>query len=161
MVFAVPVDEIHEGCQGGGFARAHRPGDQHQSVLIAGERQDVFERQTDVLDGADLAIDDPEGHVIPEALFDDRGAVAAVRRGVSKVDVALAFEAGPLGVAEERTHEAGGVLRRQYLVIAPDGREFAEAAPGRWVGGGQVEVGAIVVAAELQVLIDMVENLMG
>ena len=40
------------------------------------------------------------------------------------------------------------------------GASCAEAAPGGRKGGGQVDVGAVVIASELEVLIDVVQNLM-
>ena len=46
-------------------------------------------------------------------------------------------------------------------MVVPDRQELTEAPPRRWKGGGEVNIGALVIAAELEVLIDVVENLMG
>jgi hypothetical protein len=45
-------------------------------------------------------------------------------------------------------------------MVGPDRGKLAETPPCRWIGGGEVEVRAIIIAPELKVLIDVIENLM-
>lgn len=45
-------------------------------------------------------------------------------------------------------------------MVRPDRRKLAETPPRGWVGGGEVKIGTIVVATELKVLIDVVQNVM-
>jgi hypothetical protein len=71
------------------------------------------------------------------------------------------LEPVPLGIAQKGAREAGGVLGREWLMVRPDGGERTEAPPCRWVGRGKMDVGAIVFATELKVLIDVIEDLMG
>ena len=161
MIFAIAVDEIDESRERGGLAGADRAGDEHEAVLITGERQDVFEWQADVFDRADLAVDDAEHHVIAEALLDDRGAVASARRGIGKVDVAALLEACPFGFRKERTGEFFSLFRGQRSMVIPNRREGAEASPCRRVAGGEVDIRAVVLSADLKVLVNVVEDLMG
>ena len=160
VVLAVAVDEIDEGGEGGGLAGTDGTGDQHEAVLIAGERKDVLERQADVFDRLDLVVDDPEGHVVAEALFDDGSAVASVRRGVGKVNISLFFEPFPFLRTEEGPGEALGVFGSERIVVGPNRRKLAKTSPCRRVGRREVEIRAIVIAAELEVLIDVIEDLM-
>ena len=161
VVLAIAVDEIDEGCERGRLAGADRSGDEHEAVLIAGERQDVFEWQADVFDRADVAVDDAKHHVIAKALLDDRGAVTTAGRRIGEVDVAAFFETGPFGFRKERAREFFGLFRGQRIMVFPDGRECAKAPPGRWVASGEVNIRAVVFTADLEVLVNVFEDLMG
>jgi hypothetical protein len=43
-------------------------------------------------------------------------------------------------------------------MIGPDRLELAEAAPGGRIGGGQMNVGTIILAAEFEIFVNVVEN---
>jgi hypothetical protein len=49
-------------------------------------------------------------------------------------------------------------LRREWRVVFPDGLKQAIAAPRRWVGGGEVNIGTTVFLAEAKVLVNVIEN---
>jgi hypothetical protein len=41
-------------------------------------------------------------------------------------------------------------------MIRPDGGKLAEPSPSGWIGCGEVEIRAIILAAQLEVLIDVI-----
>lgn len=159
VVFAVFVDEIDKSGERGGFSGTDGTGYEDQSVLITGEGNDAFERKPDFFHGADFIGDDPEGHVVAEPLFNDRGTITAVGVLVGEIDVAVGLEAIPLALFQKGFRQPFGIGSGEWRMIAPDWRKLAEAPPSGWVGSGDMNVGAIIFPSDSEVFVDVIENL--
>lgn len=148
VVLAVAIDEIEQSRQSRGFSRANGTSDEDESVVVAGERQDVFGRQADFLDGADFGIDDPEDHIEAKALTDDRGAKSAFTVIVSKIDIALFLQSFPFGFTEERLGQFESVLSGERRVVIPDRQQLADPAPSGRKSCGEVNIRGTILLAE-------------
>jgi hypothetical protein len=76
--------------------------------------------------------------------------------GVGKVDVALFLEPVPFLDPEEGLGQPLGIMGRQQRVILPDRRQLTEPPPSRRKGGRQMDIRAIVLSAELEVLVNVI-----
>ncbi len=119
----------------------------------------MFNGQADFLHGAEALVDNTECHVVAEALLDHGSAVAPIGADVGKVDIATLFQPVPFVITEERTCETLRFLRGKRRMIGPNRRELSIAAPCRWVCGSEVEIGAFILATELQVFVNVIQDL--
>lgn len=126
--------------------------------MVAGERDDVFDRKSDVGNAADGGADDAEDHVDPETLANDRCAESAFAIVVGEIDIAAIHETCPFFFGEERSSELLRFIGGERFVVFPNGAQLTKASP-RWrISRGKVNVGATIFLSEAEVLIDMIED---
>ena len=116
----------------------------------------MLKRQTDFLHRSDLRVDDPECHVEAQPLLHDRRAITTVIIGIGKIDVPSFLKTIPLLFSKEGLGQTLGISGRKRRVIFPNRQQLAETPPSGRVGGGKVDVRAFILAAELEVLVNVI-----
>ena len=162
VVLAISVDLVNEGRQRRRFPARNRSCDEDEAVGVLEQWLDRF-RQTEIVHRLQLRADNPKNHVPARALFYDRRAEAARDcfavdfhlGGVGKVDIAAFFEAIQLAFLEETPRKTFADLSGEHFGVFPDRLEAPESSPVGLAVGGQVDVGAIVLDSEFQVVVDV------
>ena len=130
VVLARGIHLIDHGSQCGRLSGTDGTSHEDKAVVILRERLERL-RQIQLIHGADLRVDDPEGHVETEAVAHDTGTETAQLRSVGKVDITDLLKTSELFLPEETLHETIRISSSERLGIVPDGREVTMAAPVR------------------------------
>ena len=121
----------------------------------------MIDRQTNVVDRADLGADDTENDIEPEALADNRGAESPLTIVVSEIDVSFFIEPFPFGFTEKGFCQFECFRFGERFVVIPDRQQLSIASPSWRKCCGEVNIGAAVFLAEAKVLIDVIKDSVG
>jgi len=144
VVVAGLVEEVDQGGEGGGLARARGTADQDQSLVVGGDLGQV-RRQADLGDGGWLFRDDPEDGVVSPLVEEDVAAVST-RPGdvVAQVELGVALQPLLLLLGEDLAQQLLGMLGGERL--AANGHQVGGEANHGGLRHGEVEVRCTLVA---------------
>jgi hypothetical protein len=118
----------------------------------------MFDREFQLLHGADVGGNDPKDEFIAQALANDGSAVTSHFIRIGKINITDPIEVLPLLFVQEGPGELFGLFVSKWLVSVPDWLEGAVSSPSRGISGWEMDIGAIIFDSNLQILVDVRED---